>query len=98
MFLESGVQSFDLDGVGSIPAVPRRRLPALLIISINKNDDDYVSHPIKCTVIVTVSLLLNFYYLLITASQLTLILFYEYFSIWFIILQSKISLSSRVVN
>ncbi len=31
------VQSYDLDGVGSIPAMPRRRLPALLIISINKN-------------------------------------------------------------
>jgi hypothetical protein len=28
------VQSFDLDGVGSIPAIPRRRLPALLILSI----------------------------------------------------------------
>jgi hypothetical protein len=29
--------AYDLDGVGSIPAmpVPRRRLPALLIISIN---------------------------------------------------------------
>jgi hypothetical protein len=34
---ENGVQSNDLDGVGSIPAIPRRRLPALLIISINKN-------------------------------------------------------------
>jgi hypothetical protein len=30
-------QSYDLDGVGSIPAMLRRRLPALLIISINKN-------------------------------------------------------------
>jgi hypothetical protein len=34
---ESGVQSYDLDGVGSIPAMPRHRFPALLIISINKN-------------------------------------------------------------
>jgi hypothetical protein len=29
------IKSFDLDGVGSIPAIPRRRLPALLIFSIN---------------------------------------------------------------
>ncbi len=34
---ESGVQSCDLDGVGSVPAMPQRRLPALLNISINKN-------------------------------------------------------------
>ncbi len=34
---ESEVQSYDLDCVGSIPAMPRRRLPALLSISINKN-------------------------------------------------------------
>ncbi len=33
---ESGVQSCDLDGVGSIPVMPRRRSPALLIISTNK--------------------------------------------------------------
>jgi hypothetical protein len=32
---ESGVQSFDLDGVGSIPAIPRRSLNALLMSSIN---------------------------------------------------------------
>jgi hypothetical protein len=36
---ESGIQSFDLDGVDSIPAIPLCRLPALLIISINWNDD-----------------------------------------------------------
>ncbi len=33
---KSGVPSYDLDGVGSIPAMPRHRLPAFLIISINK--------------------------------------------------------------
>ena len=27
---ESGVQSYDLDGVGSIPAIPQRRLPAFV--------------------------------------------------------------------
>jgi hypothetical protein len=34
---ERGVQSYDLDGLGSMPAMPLRRLPDLLIISINKN-------------------------------------------------------------
>jgi hypothetical protein len=34
---ESCVQSCELDGVGSVPAMPQRRLPALMIISINNN-------------------------------------------------------------
>ncbi len=34
---QRGVQYYELDGVSSIPAMPQRRLPDLLIISINKN-------------------------------------------------------------
>ncbi len=37
---KSDVQSFDLDGVDSIPAIYQCRVPSLLIISITYSDDD----------------------------------------------------------
>jgi hypothetical protein len=36
---ESGIQAFDLDCVGSIPAIPQHSLPALLMSTINLLDD-----------------------------------------------------------